>query len=102
MEINFQLFRNFNYICALFFADVAELVDVPDLGSGALRRGGSSPFVRTRITNRTISEKPVNRIFFRKNIQISMEQTERRVLDSVLFQQKHVSCCQKKLTIIIT
>jgi trigger factor len=26
---------------------VAELVDVPDLGSGALRRGGSSPFVRT-------------------------------------------------------
>jgi hypothetical protein len=44
----------------------------------------------------------VNRIFFRKNIQISMEQTEQRVLDSVLFLQKQVSCCQKKLTIIIT
>ena len=29
------------------FADVAELVDAPDLGSGAVRRGGSSPFVRT-------------------------------------------------------
>lgn len=29
------------------FADVAELVDAPDLGSGATRRGGSSPFVRT-------------------------------------------------------
>jgi len=44
----------------------------------------------------------VNRIFFRKNIQISMEQTEQGVLDSVLFLQKQVSCCQKKLTIIIT
>ena len=29
------------------FADVAELVDVPDLGSGAARRGGSSPPIRT-------------------------------------------------------
>jgi hypothetical protein len=28
-------------------ADVAELVDAPDLGSGAARRGGSSPFIRT-------------------------------------------------------
>ena len=29
------------------FADVAELVDAPDLGSGAARREGSSPFIRT-------------------------------------------------------
>ena len=29
-------------------ADVAELVDALDLGSSALRRGGSSPFIRTR------------------------------------------------------
>ena len=29
------------------FAGVAELADAPDLGSGALRRGGSSPFSRT-------------------------------------------------------
>ena len=29
------------------FAGVAELADAPDLGSGALRRGGSSPFTRT-------------------------------------------------------
>ena len=29
------------------FADVVELVDTPDLGSGAARRGGSSPFIRT-------------------------------------------------------
>ena len=28
-------------------AGVAELADAPDLGSGALRRGGSSPFSRT-------------------------------------------------------
>ena len=28
-------------------AGVAELADAPDLGSGALRRGGSSPFIRT-------------------------------------------------------
>lgn len=28
-------------------AGVAELVDAPDLGSGAARRGGSSPFTRT-------------------------------------------------------
>ena len=28
-------------------ADVTELVDVPDLGSGVARRGGSSPLIRT-------------------------------------------------------
>jgi hypothetical protein len=27
-------------------AGVAELADAPDLGSGAARRGGSSPFTR--------------------------------------------------------
>lgn len=31
------------------FADVAKLVDAPDLGSGVERRGGSSPFIRTNI-----------------------------------------------------
>ena len=29
------------------YAGVAELADAPDLGSGALRRGGSTPFTRT-------------------------------------------------------
>src|SRR4051812_33450506 len=29
--------------------DVAKLVDAPDLGSGAARRGGSSPLIRTTI-----------------------------------------------------
>ena len=28
-------------------ADVVKLVYTPDLGSGALRRGGSSPLIRT-------------------------------------------------------
>ena len=31
----------------LYYADVVELVDTPDLGSGAARCGGSSPLVRT-------------------------------------------------------
>ena len=36
-------------IAAVGFAGVAELVDAPDLGSGAARRGGSSPFTRTNV-----------------------------------------------------
>ena len=28
-------------------ADMAELADAPDLGSGVLRRAGSSPVIRT-------------------------------------------------------
>ena|GEM_PF-1009030 len=31
------------------FADMAKLVDVPDLGSGAARRVGSSPIIRTKL-----------------------------------------------------
>jgi hypothetical protein len=31
----------------VFFADVVKLVDTPDLGSGAARRVGSSPSIRT-------------------------------------------------------
>lgn len=31
------------------FADMAELVDALDLGSGAVRRGGSTPSIRTLI-----------------------------------------------------
>ena len=34
------------------FAGVAKLADAPDLGSGAARRGGSSPFTRTRGTEK--------------------------------------------------
>ena len=34
-------------IFAPTIADMAKLVDVPDLGSGAARRVGSSPIIRT-------------------------------------------------------
>ena len=38
-----------NYIFANHFtADVVELVDTLDLGSSAARRGGSTPFIRTK------------------------------------------------------
>ena len=36
------------YLCIVLTADVAKLVDAPDLGSGAVRRGGSIPFIRTQ------------------------------------------------------
>ncbi len=35
------------YLCVIFFAGVAKLVDALDLGSSAARRGGSSPSTRT-------------------------------------------------------
>ena len=34
-------------VITYFDAGVAKLVDAPDLGSGALQRGGSSPSTRT-------------------------------------------------------
>ena len=41
-------------------AGVAKLVDAPDLGSGAARRGGSSPSTRTIIPfSRHFSQKPL-------------------------------------------
>ncbi len=33
------------------FADMVKLVDMPDLGSGAARRVGSSPIIRTESPN---------------------------------------------------
>jgi hypothetical protein len=39
-------------------AGVVELVDIPDLGSGAVRHGGSSPSARTYF------QSPLNRIGF--------------------------------------
>ena len=35
------------FLLLFVYADVAKLVDVPDLGSGAARRVGSSPSIRT-------------------------------------------------------
>jgi hypothetical protein len=57
---NHSIFFNQNnknlYLCRRFrcatYADVAKLVDAPDLGSGAARRGGSSPFIRTKLRQR--------------------------------------------------
>ena len=46
----FYFFKAYN---AFRFADVVELVDTPDLGSGAERRGGSSPSIRTMIFSGT-------------------------------------------------
>ena len=37
-------------------ASVAELADAPDLGSGAARHGGSSPFARTKRGNNSVVE----------------------------------------------
>ena len=37
------------------YAGVAELADAPDLGSGAARRGGSSPFTRTILFDSNIT-----------------------------------------------
>jgi hypothetical protein len=39
----------YNYICTHNCADMVKLVDMPDLGSGAARRVGSSPIIRTKI-----------------------------------------------------
>ena len=54
--------KNNSYLCSRFGSDspnterssalVAELVDAPDLGSGVLRRAGSSPVRRTERKNR--------------------------------------------------
>ena len=42
----FLLVKNRKIACRSL-AGVAKLVDAPDLGSGAVRRGGSSPSTRT-------------------------------------------------------
>ena len=49
----FYFFKAYN---AFRFADVVELVDTPDLGSGAERRGGSSPSIRTKVLTFSYAE----------------------------------------------
>ena len=39
--------RSYAYLCTHNYADMVKLVDMPDLGSGAARRVGSSPIIRT-------------------------------------------------------
>ena len=41
-------------------AGVAKLVDAPDLGSGAARRGGSSPSTRTIYLNKSFITNILN------------------------------------------
>ena len=52
LVLNFVFFtlkvRSYVYICTHIFADMVKLVDMPDLGSGAARRVGSSPIIRTK------------------------------------------------------
>ena len=38
------------------FADMVKLVDMPDLGSGAARRVGSSPIIRTKKSEINVSD----------------------------------------------
>ena len=38
----------------IFQADMVKLVDMPDLGSGAARRVGSSPSIRTKKLNEMV------------------------------------------------
>ena len=57
---------------------MVKLVDMPDLGSGAARRVGSSPIIRTKSPNESLG-------FFRGNRASSLSRFHREVL---LFVQK--------------
>jgi hypothetical protein len=50
------------FINRVFYADVVKLVYTPDLGSGASRRGGSSPLIRTRMKKKTLNVSFFERI----------------------------------------
>ena len=43
-------------LVCLLFADMVELADTPDLGSGAVRHTGSSPAIRTNNGTRISAE----------------------------------------------
>jgi hypothetical protein len=48
--LNFALQKTTKFLLNCFLKpDVVELVDTPDLGSGAARCVGSSPIIRTKI-----------------------------------------------------
>lgn len=47
-------FKKNNYICTHIFAGMVKLVDMPDLGSGAARRVGSSPITRTESSDESL------------------------------------------------
>jgi hypothetical protein len=60
-EICVLEFKINEYICTHNFADMVKLVDMPDLGSGAARRVGSSPIIRTK----KAFQKPEKLFYFR-------------------------------------
>lgn len=43
-------------LVCLLFADMVELADTPDLGSGAVRHTGSSPAIRTSLNVHNATE----------------------------------------------
>jgi hypothetical protein len=47
MQISLKI-GSYVYLCTHNYADMVKLVDMPDLGSGAARRVGSSPIIRTK------------------------------------------------------
>lgn len=49
------IFNAITYICTPIVAGMVKLVDTPDLGSGAARCEGSSPFTRTKSSNESWS-----------------------------------------------
>ena len=51
---------------ALRFADVAKLVDALDLGSSAVRHGGSSPSIRTEPSYAYHASKGVFYLFIKR------------------------------------
>ena len=55
--------RRYDYLCTHNYADMVKLVDMPDLGSGAARRVGSSPIIRTKKASQ--SEKLFLCLFFK-------------------------------------
>ena len=42
-----KFWTDYNRVIYILKADMVKLVDMPDLGSGAARRVGSSPSIRT-------------------------------------------------------
>ncbi len=48
---NVLKYGSYDYLCTHNYADMVKLVDMPDLGSGAARRVGSSPIIRTESPN---------------------------------------------------
>ena len=60
MATGFYRRRGGNYaILRDLCAGVVELADTPDLGSGAERLGGSTPFTRTMLKNFSLLEGPL-------------------------------------------